>query len=484
MFDNIITLLPEIYESIGQTALMVSISLLAAVAIGTPLGVYVFLTEQGSIQQNTTVNRVLNTLINVIRSFPFIILLVVLIPVTRLLIGETVGPLAASVPLSIAAIPYFARLVEQALKEVPKGTIEAAIAIALIKQAKLGALRLPEALGGRGISNEQLFDVVRRLATADPDVAHALRSHFIFVEDNLAAPESNERTRRLDIIATGALVGNATTEISSKPQGSKQYDTTLLPTAEGYVLNGKKFFTTGTLYADYVSVLASGNDNDVFVCFIPTNRPGIEVFDDWDGFGQQLTASGTTTFHEVTVQRHEVVQIDRAKQQYVPNRQLFLQAVSVGIIDRIVIDAVDMLKGRKRTFTHGAAETATEDPLLLQTIGELQATAFTVNQTLRQAAKALDVAIAHRGTPQFEQYQYEAALQAAYVKIMNETLGLAAATKLLDVGGASATRRTLHLDRHWRNLRTIASHNPASFKNKDIGNYLVNGERLPVNGYY
>lgn len=357
-------------------------------------------------------------------------------------------------------------------------------AIELIKQTKLGALRLPLSFGGSGISIEQLFEVVSRLATADPDVAHALRSHFIFVEDNLAAPESEERTRRLNIVATGALVGNATTEVSSKPQGSKQYDTTLTKTDNGYVLNGKKFFTTGTLYADYVSVIASGENDDVFVSFIPTNRPGIEVFDDWDGFGQQLTASGTTTFHEVAVEKHEVVQIYREKQQYVSIRQLFLQGVSVGIIQRIVEDAAEMLKGRKRTFTHGAADVATEDPLLLQTIGELQATAFAVKQTLRQAAKALDKAILHRGKPQYAHYQHEAALQTAYVKIINEELGLKAATKLFDVGGASATRRNLHLDRHWRNLRTIASHNPSSFKNKDIGNYVVNGAQLPLNGYY
>lgn len=148
MFDNIITLLPEIYESIGQTALMVTLSLLAAIVIGTPLGVYVFITEQGSIQQNAIMNRLLNAIINVIRSFPFIILLVVLIPVTRFLIGETVGPLAASVPLSVAAIPYFARLVEQALKEVPKGTIEAAIAIGTPKHLIIRDVLLNEARSG------------------------------------------------------------------------------------------------------------------------------------------------------------------------------------------------------------------------------------------------------------------------------------------------------------------------------------------------
>jgi len=148
-------------------------------------------------------------------------------------------------------------------------------AIEWIKEAKLGALPLPKELGGSGITNQELFEVIRRIATADPDVAHALRSHFIFVEDNLAAPASAERTRRLQLVADGALVGNATTEISAKPQGSKQYDTTLTKTATGYTLNGRKYFTTGTLYADYVYVLAAGEENRVFVAFIPTNRLGV-----------------------------------------------------------------------------------------------------------------------------------------------------------------------------------------------------------------
>ncbi len=148
MFDNIISLLPEIQESIGQTFMMVVIALSAAVLFGTPLGVYVFLTEKGSIQPNATTNRILNYTINLVRSFPFIILLVVLIPFTRLVVGSTVGPLAASVPLSIAAIPYFARLVEQALKEVPHGTIEAAIAIGTPKRYIIKEVLLNEARSG------------------------------------------------------------------------------------------------------------------------------------------------------------------------------------------------------------------------------------------------------------------------------------------------------------------------------------------------
>ncbi|MGE7762540.1 methionine ABC transporter permease [Peribacillus sp. NPDC097895] len=129
MFDNIISLLPEIYVGIGQTFLMVGIAILAAILLGLPIGFITFLTSKEQLLEHTILNNILNAMINTVRSFPFIILLIALIPFTRTILGTSVGPLAASIPLSIAAIPFLARLVEQSLREVPKGTIEAAVAM-------------------------------------------------------------------------------------------------------------------------------------------------------------------------------------------------------------------------------------------------------------------------------------------------------------------------------------------------------------------
>ncbi len=358
-------------------------------------------------------------------------------------------------------------------------------AIQLIKEAKLGALRLPIELGGAGISIRELFEVIIKLAEADSDLTHALRSHYIFVEDVLAQNNSEEKLRRLQFIANGDLVGNATTEISNKPQGSKQYETTLVREENHFILNGTKYFTTGTLYADWVSVIAAGENDDVYVSVIPTNREGIEVFDDWDGFGQKFTASGTTKFTNVVVKEHEVTKLEKEKLRYVTIRQLFLQGVIAGIAQQIVKDSVNVLKGRKRTFTHASNELPTEDAQLLQTIGELDASAYALKTLVLQAAEALDKALLRKeDIEQFKFYEHEAAIRTAQVKIIGEKIALQAATQLFDVGGASATRKSLQLDRHWRNIRTIASHNPSSYKAKDIGNYLVNGENLPINGYY
>jgi D-methionine transport system permease protein len=129
MPDKFIELLPELWTALGQTLTMLGIGLSAAVLIGGPLGVLLFLVADGQSLQNRPASLLLGWFVNTVRSFPFIILLVALVPVTRIIAGTSIGPLAASVPLAFAAIPYFARMVEQALRDVPRGVIEAAHAM-------------------------------------------------------------------------------------------------------------------------------------------------------------------------------------------------------------------------------------------------------------------------------------------------------------------------------------------------------------------
>ena len=129
MLDNIIGLAPEMALAVGQTLAMLAIGLSAAVLIGGPLGILLFLIAEGQSLQNRPLAVVLGWFVNTVRSFPFIILLVALVPFTRIIAGTSIGPLAAAVSLSFAAIPYFARLVEQNLREVPRGVIEAAHAM-------------------------------------------------------------------------------------------------------------------------------------------------------------------------------------------------------------------------------------------------------------------------------------------------------------------------------------------------------------------
>ncbi|MBD8529692.1 MULTISPECIES: methionine ABC transporter permease [unclassified Massilia] len=145
MPESILVVLPDLWTAFLQTALMLGIGLTSALLIGGPLGILLFLVADGQALQNRTLALVLGWIVNTVRSFPFIILMVALVPVTRSLAGTSIGPLAAAVPLSFAAIPYFARLVEQNLREVPRGVIEAAQSMGASELQIVLRVLLPEA---------------------------------------------------------------------------------------------------------------------------------------------------------------------------------------------------------------------------------------------------------------------------------------------------------------------------------------------------
>lgn len=129
MLESITAILPDLNKAFLQTIYMVGISLIVALIIGLPLGILLFTTSRNLFFESKIVNNILGFIVNLIRSVPFIILLVALLPFTQLVTGTTIGPTAASVSLSVAAIPFFARLVETSLREIDKGIIEAAIAV-------------------------------------------------------------------------------------------------------------------------------------------------------------------------------------------------------------------------------------------------------------------------------------------------------------------------------------------------------------------
>lgn len=148
MPENIVAILPELWLAIGQTFLMLGIGLSAAVLLGGPLGIWLFLLGPGQSLENRRLAAVVGWLVNTVRSFPFIILLVALVPFTRVIAGTTIGPVAAAVPLSFAAIPYLARLVEQTLREVPRGVIEAAHAMGATELQIIRRVLVTEARSG------------------------------------------------------------------------------------------------------------------------------------------------------------------------------------------------------------------------------------------------------------------------------------------------------------------------------------------------
>jgi D-methionine transport system permease protein len=146
--DSLVELLPDLNKAFFETIYMVGISIAVAMIVGLPVGILLFVTDRGLFLENSLFNQIVGFLVNMIRSIPFIILLIAFLPLADLIAGSTIGPTAASVSLSVAAIPFFARLVEQSLREIDKGVIEAAVAVGASPWMIIKDVLLPEAKPG------------------------------------------------------------------------------------------------------------------------------------------------------------------------------------------------------------------------------------------------------------------------------------------------------------------------------------------------
>lgn len=355
-------------------------------------------------------------------------------------------------------------------------------AIAALGTAGFGALRVPHEFGGADATPEQLFDLLIDLGEADSNLPQSLRAHFGFVERLLGEIDADRRGPWLRRIADGALIGNATTEAGDGVLGRLQ--TRLYRENGRWFLDGEKFYSTGTLYATWVAVTAriEGDVSEGFrtLVVVPTDAPGVERIDDWRGFGQRLTASGTTRLRRVEVSDEQILRYPSAgATSQTAVFQLFHVATLAGIARAIVRDATAFVRDRKRIFSHGSSATPREDPLVQQVIGQLDSTAWLATLATRDVAADLGRIDRQRqrGEPVAEADLVDVELRASRAQVTVTDAVLAAATRLFDVGGATALDEDRALDRHWRNARTLASHNPAIYKARALGDHVLNEAR-------
>ncbi|BDX30886.1 acyl-CoA dehydrogenase [Mycobacterium antarcticum] len=366
--------------------------------------------------------------------------------------------------------------------------------VAELKRAGFGTLRLPHELGGSGLTVPQLFSAVIDVARADPIVAHIFRTHFWFTEERLRTSADSPSQQWLGKVADGKLFGNAFREKGANAVGSLVFNTRLLPDPTGgFRLDGEKFYSTGTLFSDYLTVTATTDHDSVATVVVPADRTGVKLIDDWDGFGQRRTGTGTTVFKNVAVTSDEILADAPYDAPGVPtvqyaSLQLFIHAVVAGILAAVVDDGVTLLRSRDRSFSHAPAERPTDDPLLQRLLGELASTAYVAKAAVLDAAEAIaaatnSAATTADGNPDAQLAQ-DAQLKVAKVKVHLDAIAPEAATRLLELGGASAASRQKGLDRHWRNIRTITLHNPVAYKAVAIGANLLHDTPVPANAYF
>ncbi|SAL47438.1 acyl-CoA dehydrogenase family protein [Caballeronia humi] len=346
------------------------------------------------------------------------------------------------------------------------------------RRSGLGALRIPVERGGLGGTLEDAIHVVTTLAAAESNVAHALRVHFDVVESMRLAPLTPFHDRQVRRIVEGALFGGASGEQGTARAG--EIETVLRREGDHFRVTGKKYYTTGTAYADFVRTNLVNEDGKGVTAIIPVRAEGLQVLDDWDGMGQRMTASGSVVFDNVRVDPNEVIEkgysslVGRHGGAY---RQLHLVAVAAGIVRNVVADARKYVTAHGRPVLHSTAPTAREDVFIQQVVGELSALSHTIDVLVRDNARVLGVssdAILH-GDPAADELVLQGALATARTQVVVGKLALQAGERLFDAGGASATSRKHNFDRHWRNLRTIFSHNPLHHKAKVVGDYVLNG---------
>ncbi|GAA3353644.1 acyl-CoA dehydrogenase family protein [Saccharopolyspora gregorii] len=360
-----------------------------------------------------------------------------------------------------------------------------------IRRARLGAITLPASEGGPGASVRQLLSVVIDLAEADPNVAHALRAHFWQVNELLRAlPPGPRRQHWLDEVRAGKLFGNANSERGGQAAGAFSFATGLTRTGDGFRLNGEKFYSTGTLFADHIGVSAQLDENSVAAVLVPVGREGVTVLDDWDGIGQTRTGTGTTVFDDVRIEEHEVIDVrvtdgSPRPTSDVAQLQLYLQAIIAGVLRSVATDAAALIRGRSRSFQHAPTASPADDPILHAEVGRISSAAYVAEAAVLAAADEIDAAYRSERLGSLDPALFAAAsLAASKVKVHVDAIALRAATDLFEVGGASAASRSRNLDRHWRNIRTLTLHNPTAYKAAVVGDVTVNATPLPVNGYF
>lgn len=345
-----------------------------------------------------------------------------------------------------------------------------------LKEAGLGRVRIPVELGGFGASLEQTFALLAALAEADANVAHIFRNHLAFVEDRLNAAPSETNDRWIRRFIDGEFVGGGWTEANNGTFATLK--TTVRQDGDRWLVSGAKFYATGSLYADWLDVLGKGDGDAVLTALVRRDDPGVELVDDWPGFGQRTTSSGTANYRDVPAELGDVFPAGERFAYQGHFYQTAMLSVLTGITRAVLRDGIAALKARGRNYPQALDPTPSSDAQLLQVVGQVSVHAFAAGAALTAAARSLDLVAAAREAGDealVKQRVLEGEVVTAQAQLAIIEAALQATTTVFDALGASGVSETLLLDRHWRNARTLASHNPRVYKARILGDWLVNG---------
>ncbi|MFL6652709.1 MAG: SfnB family sulfur acquisition oxidoreductase [Sulfurifustaceae bacterium] len=343
--------------------------------------------------------------------------------------------------------------------------------VAKFSASGLWAITVPKRWGGPGVSNRTLGEVLATIAAADPNIAQIPKNHFLAVDIIALNGADAQRRFFFDEVLCGKRIGHAASERGTK--NVLEIRTRLTSTSGRLVLNGEKFYSTGALFADWVAVSAIDDHGRFVQVFVPRNAPGLTVLDDWTGFGQRITASGTVKLENVVVDPAHVMSLQGAYDRPTlagPASQFQHACIDLGMARAAIREAIEFVNTKTRPWADSGLKRACEDPYIISAIGDLQIRLFAAEAGIEKAAKRLDETPADPN----EDEVARASIDVASAKVLTTELAIFATNKMFELAGASATLASYNLDRHWRNARTHTLHDPVRWKYAVVGDYYLN----------
>ena len=343
----------------------------------------------------------------------------------------------------------------------------------------LGSISIPREYGGPQVSFVTLAEVFAIISAADPALGQIPQNHFGILYLLQGTATERQKKQLFQSVLDGWRIGNGGPERGTK--NTLELKARLTAEGDGYVVSGQKFYSTGALFAHWVAVKALNDDGKQVMAFVRRGTEGLRIVDDWSGFGQRTTASGTVLLDRVSVDAELVIENWRLGES--PNiqgaiSQLIQAAIDAGIARAAFEDALHFVRTKTRPWIDAGNDKATEDPLTLKSFGHLSIRLHATEALLERSGEVLDRAQADSTAENVA----AASIAVAEVRALSTEISLAAGSTLFELAGSQATLAEHGLDRHWRNARVHTLHDPVRWKYHAVGNYYLNDENPPLRG--
>jgi SfnB family sulfur acquisition oxidoreductase len=344
----------------------------------------------------------------------------------------------------------------------------------------LWGINIPKAYGGPALPYTTVSEVIRIVSAADPSIGQIPQNHYAFLNFLRAERDEARKCYFFGKVLEGYRFGNALVEMGTKT--AADWKTLFTPEGDEFIIHGTKFYCTGALFAHFIPVAGRTESGAVLRAMVPRDTPGVTVIDDWSGFGQRTTASGTVKFDRVRVPAFNVIGLGGLREQpllYGPISQIMQAAIDAGIAAGAFADTLDFVRNRARPWIDSGKDRAAEDPLTITQIGDTRIRLRAAELVLDYAGRVIDEVLADETVDGIAR----ASIAVAEAKVLTTEVALHAANMLFELAGTSATLGKHNFDRHWRNARVHTLHDPVRWKYYAVGDYELNGTAPPVHSW-